>query len=143
MRPIEYLMMSNRGFFGRDWTLNPTVIRGALAGLVALGLGLCGCSINGLRLPFTRAKPVATRPSPYAPVPIGPPSSPPPPETTTKYGDSVDRVVASVDGNPITNFDIENPGASGPNSLTGNSAARVDPNSALKQLIAQQLLEQE
>jgi parvulin-like peptidyl-prolyl isomerase len=52
-------------------------------------------------------------------------------------------VVASVDGNPITNFDIQNPGG-GPNSLSGgNSMAGIDPDSALKQLIAQQLVEQE
>jgi peptidyl-prolyl cis-trans isomerase SurA len=95
-------------------------------------------------MPWAQAKPVATRPSPYAPVPIGPPSSPPPPEDTTHYGDSVDRVVASVDGNPITNFDIENPGAGKANSLTGNGPATgMDPDSTLKELIAQQLLEQE
>jgi parvulin-like peptidyl-prolyl isomerase len=69
---------------------------------------------------------------------------PPPPENTTKYGDSVDRVVASVDGNPITNFDIENPAPTAPNSSQGdNSVAGMDPNSALKQLIAQQLVEEE
>jgi peptidyl-prolyl cis-trans isomerase SurA len=120
------------------------VMRAAVPSLMAFMLGLCGCSTNGLHLPFTQAKVVPARPSPYAPVPLGPPSSPPPPENTTKYGDSVDRVVASVDGNPITNFDIENPSPGGPNSPTGaNSAAGMDPNSALKQLIAQQLVEQE
>jgi peptidyl-prolyl cis-trans isomerase SurA len=136
--------MSNRGLFNRDRALNQMVMRVAVPSLMAFMLGLCGCSTNGLHLPFTQAKVVPARPSPYAPVPLGPPSSPPPPENTTKYGDSVDRVVASVDGNPITNFDIENPSPSGPNSPTGaNSAAGMDPNSALKQLIAQQLVEQE
>jgi parvulin-like peptidyl-prolyl isomerase len=120
------------------------IMRTALPALLACTLGLGGCSSSGLHLPFTHAKAVPTRPSPYAPVSIGPPSAPPPPENTTKYGDSVDSVVASVDGNPITNFDIENPAPTAPNSpKADNSVAGMDPNSALKQLIAQQLVEEE
>jgi peptidyl-prolyl cis-trans isomerase SurA len=94
-------------------------------------------------MPWTAAKPVATRPSPYAPVPVGEPSLPPPPADTGRYGESLDSVVASVDGNPITNFDIHNPDA-GTNSLSGSNLANgTDPNSMLKQLIAQQLLDEE
>jgi peptidyl-prolyl cis-trans isomerase SurA len=53
-------------------------------------------------------------------------------------------VVASVDGNPITNFDVQNPDAAKLNSLTGgNPGIGVDPNSTLKELIAQQLLDEE
>jgi peptidyl-prolyl cis-trans isomerase SurA len=94
-------------------------------------------------MPWSRTQPVATRPSPYAPVPIGPPSLPPPPASTGQYGDSVDRVVASVDGNPITNYDIQNPGTTAVNPVTGNPSNGIDPASMLKQLIAQQLLDDE
>ncbi|SRR6266851_4971333 len=113
--------------------------------LLAVSFG--GCSSNSLhlpQLPWTRNKPVATRPSPYAPVPVGPPSAPPPPVNTGEYGDSIDSVIASVDGNPITNFDIQNPDAGGMNSLTGNNPANgMDRDSTLKELISQQLLDQE
>ncbi|MBV8450799.1 MAG: peptidylprolyl isomerase [Deltaproteobacteria bacterium] len=69
---------------------------------------------------------------------------PSPPQNTSQYGDAVDSVVASVDGNPITNFDVQNPNASRMNSLAGNNSANgADPNSTLKQLIAQQLLDAE
>jgi parvulin-like peptidyl-prolyl isomerase len=139
--------MSTSGSVGRGRVLNPAAPRRKLPALVALAVGLFGCSSNSLHLPqmpWAQTKAVATGPSPYAPVPIGPPASPPPPENTTEYGDSVDRVVASVDGNPITNFDLQNPGTGGPNSLTGNNpAGGIDPESTLKQLIAQQLLDQE
>src|SRR5438874_3874348 len=136
--------MSNRGFFSRGGSLNPDAALAGLPALVTLALGLCGCSSNSLQLPnmpWAKAKPIATRPSPYAPVPIGPPAPPAPPEDTTQYGDSIDRVVASVDGNPITNFDIQNPGAATAKSPPGNnSSAAMDPDTTLKQLIAQQLL---
>jgi len=63
---------------------------------------------------------------------------------TGEYGDSIDSVIASVDGNPITNFDIQNPDAGGMNSLTGNNPANgMDRDSTLKELISQQLLDQE
>jgi parvulin-like peptidyl-prolyl isomerase len=126
---------------------NLSVVQGGLYALLALAMGFCGCSSNSLKLaqmPWTRTKPVETRPSPYAPVPTGQPSLPPAPQNTGQYGDSVDSVVASVDGNPITNFDIQNPNGGGMNSLTGNNPANgTDPNSTLKQLIAQQLLDEE
>src|SRR5215472_9898435 len=126
---------------------NLSAAQGCLSALLALAMGFCGCSSNSLKLakmPWTRTKPVATGPSPYAPVPVGQSSLPPPPQNTGQYGDSVDSVVASVDGNPITNFDIQNPNGGRVNSLTGNNPANeTDPNSALKQLIAQQLLDEE
>jgi peptidyl-prolyl cis-trans isomerase SurA len=122
-------------------------MRGCLSALLALAVGFYGCSSNNLKLAqmlWTRPKPAAPRPSPYAPVPTGQPSLPPPPQNTGQYGDSVDSVVASVDGNPITNFDIQNPNGGGMNSLTGNNPPNgTDPNSTLKQLIAQQLLDEE
>jgi peptidyl-prolyl cis-trans isomerase SurA len=116
----------------------------ALASALALG----GCGSNSLKLPqlaqlpWAQGRPPVTRQSPYAPVPIGPPTSPPPPADASQYGESIDRVVASVDGNPITNFDVHNPDAGSPNTLTGPSSS-TDPNATLKQLIAQQLLNEE
>lgn len=118
--------------------------RGACA-LVGLAIGFCACSSNSLHLPSllgTARKPVATGPSPYAPVPVGQPALPPPAENTAQYGEPVDKVVASVDGNPITNYDIQNPNPGGANSPNG-TAAGTDPNSTLKQLIAEQLVDEE
>src|SRR5215472_11886325 len=141
-------MMSNRGFSSQGGAFSVFAVQGCLPALFALAVGFCGCSSNNLKLAQmlwrTRTKSVAMRSSPYAPVPISQPSSPPPPQNTIQYGDSVDSVVASVDGNPITNFDVHNPDAGRINSLTGNNPANgTDPNSTLKQLIAQQLLDEE
>ncbi len=113
--------------------------------LLAMAIGFCACSSNSLQqlahMPWAQATPAPTRPSPYAPVPIGPPSLPPPPANTDQYGTSVDRVVASVDGSPITKFDIQNPAM---NPMTGNNPAHgADPNITLKELIEQQLLDEE
>ena len=133
--------MRNRGFSGRSRLLD---LASALTALLAFAISFSACSSSNLELlkmAWNHKKSAGPRPSPYAPVPIGPPSSPPPAENTRQYGDSVDRVVASVDGNPITNFDVQNPGAA--NSPAGNNPAATDPDSTLKQLIAQKLLDQE
>jgi peptidyl-prolyl cis-trans isomerase SurA len=137
--------MSSRGFSGRSSALNLTAALASLPAILTFVIGCCGCSSNNydlLKMAWNHKRPVGTKPSPYAPVPIGPPSSPAP-ENPTQYGDSVDRVVASVDGTPITNFDVQNPGAAAPNSATASNSAGMDPDSTLKQLIAQQLLNQE
>jgi peptidyl-prolyl cis-trans isomerase SurA len=138
--------MTNRRFPSLAGASSLAAVSGGLAALLAAATLFCGCSSNShlSHMPWTRTQPAATRPSPYAPVPIGPPASPPPAENTGEYGDSVDRVVASVDGNPITNFDIQNPRAGITNPLSGsNPPSGTDPSSTLKQLIAQQLLDQE
>jgi peptidyl-prolyl cis-trans isomerase SurA len=52
--------------------------------------------------------------------------------------------VATVDGNPITQFDIQNPDAHGTNPIAGKiPTSGSDPESTLKQLIVQQLLDRE
>jgi peptidyl-prolyl cis-trans isomerase SurA len=133
--------MRSCGIFTKVAPNLATGVGSLLAPVVAVGL--LGCSSNKFHMPkmsWGTAKPVATRPSPYAPVPVAPVSSPPPPENTAQYGETIDRVVASVDGNPITNFDLQNP-VSGGNA--GPTSGGTDPASQLKQLIAQQLLEQE
>ncbi len=111
-------------------------------------LGLAACSINSLHLPtmpWAKSKPVATRPSPYAPVAIGPPTLPSP-VNTDQYGNSIDQVVASVDGSPITDYDIQNVNAGGVNPLSGHNNANaggLDRDATIKQLIEQQLLDEE
>ena len=133
----------NSGGRIRTWS----AVRCCLPSLLSLAIGLSGCSGNSLhmpQMPWAQIKPPATGPSPYAPVPTVAPSLPPPPADTGKLGDSVDSVVASVDGNPITHFDLQNPNAGGQNSLSGiNPVSGTDPESTLKQLIAQQLLDEE
>jgi peptidyl-prolyl cis-trans isomerase SurA len=115
--------------------------------LFASAIGICGCSSQSLHLPqlaqmpWAQTKPAVNRPSPYAPVPIGPPSAPPPPVNTGQYGTSIDRVIASVDGNPITKFDLHNPSGNSPAGV--NPATGANSSSTLKELIAQQLLDEE
>ncbi|MBV8773495.1 MAG: peptidylprolyl isomerase [Deltaproteobacteria bacterium] len=140
------MMMSNHGVSTRNGASNLATAVGIVPAILIFAIGCCGCTSSNLDLLKLawkkRGQPVGTRPSPYAPVPIGPPS-PPTPQNPTEYGQSVDRVVASVDGNPITNFDIHNPGAGAANAAAGNNPAAMDPDTTLKQLIAQQLLDQE
>ncbi len=134
--------MSARKLFSSHGGSNRVLVESLLG--VAVAIGLAGCSSNTLHVPkmsWGKAKPAATRPSPYAPVPVGPVSSPPLPENTAQYGDTIDRVVASVDGNPITDFDLQNPGPGG--NASGTNPAGTDPASMLKQLIAQQLIDEE
>jgi peptidyl-prolyl cis-trans isomerase SurA len=78
-------------------------------------------------------------------VAIGPPAASPPPLDTHQFGDPVDQVIASVDGSPITDFDIQNANSAGMNSPSGSNtgAGGLDRDAALKQLIEQQLLDQE
>jgi peptidyl-prolyl cis-trans isomerase SurA len=140
-------MMSNRAFSSRGSDASGSAMQECLLVLCVFTMGICGCSSKDIHLPqlaqmpWTQTKPAATTPSPYAPVPIGPPSLPPPPANTGQYGNSIDRVVASVDGNPITRFDIQNTPT---NPATGNNPADgANPNSKLKELIAQELLDEE
>lgn len=142
------LLQPQRANESARWVRNLSAVQGCLSALLALAVGFCGCNSNNLELARLiwreRNRSTAPKPSPYAPVPVSQPSLPPPPQNTIQYGDSVDSVVASVDGNPITNFDIHNPDTNKINPLTGNNpAGGTDPNGMLKQLIAQQLLDEE
>src|SRR5437899_2792712 len=94
------------------------VAQAFLPALLLSVLGLAGCSTNSLhlpRMPWVKSQPAASRPSPYAPVAIGPPTPPPAPINPDEYGNSIDQVVASVDGSPITDYDIQNVNAGGVN----------------------------
>jgi parvulin-like peptidyl-prolyl isomerase len=96
-------------------------------------------------MPWAKSAPAASRPSPYAPVAIGPPAPPPSLVNPDQYGNSIDQVVASVDGSPITDYDLQNVNAGGVNPLSGNNAnaGGLDRGATLKQLIEQQLLDDE
>jgi peptidyl-prolyl cis-trans isomerase SurA len=124
------------------------------AGLIAavsLALSVGGCStintIKSLRsgaasspapLPYTVVSAPATQPPP---VDTAPEPSPP------ANGDSVDSIVASVDGEPITSHDVKVFSASNAAAATqaGGAAPSVpeDPQAVLKELIVQRLLQQE
>jgi peptidyl-prolyl cis-trans isomerase SurA len=119
-----------------------------LIAAVSLALSVGGCStINSLRsaaasppapLPYTVVSAPATQPPPADPAP-----EPSPPAN----GDSVDSIVASVDGEPITSHDVRVFSASNAAAATqaGGAApsAAEDPQAVLKELIIQRLLQQE
>jgi peptidyl-prolyl cis-trans isomerase SurA len=121
------------------------------AGLIAamsLALSVGGCStISSLRsgarsaaapLPYTVVSAPANEPPPV----VAPPE-PPPPAT----GDSVDSIVASVDGEPITSHDVKVFSASNAAAAAqaGGAAPSLpeDPQAVLKALITQRLLQEE
>jgi peptidyl-prolyl cis-trans isomerase SurA len=139
--------MSKRGFSNNCCWLSRLAPRLDLVAPFWAALVFGACSSNSLHLPtmpWTAAKAVAATPSPYAPVPVDQPALPPAAKDTSQYGDSLNSVVATVDGNPITQFDIQNPDARATNPLAGKiPTSGTDPESTLKQLIAQQLLDRE
>jgi peptidyl-prolyl cis-trans isomerase SurA len=124
----------------------------ALAGAVMLTGGATGCSDTGLHLPpflwqgknknakgsEELSKEALATAAPYAP-----------PTTTSTSADTVDSVVASVDGNPITSQDVKTmsapkPGGAGAgDQVNPTTDVPDDPNSKLKALITAQLMEQE
>ena len=128
-----------------------TMRTAGLIAAVSLALSVGGCStintIKSLRsgaasspalLPYTVVSAPATQPPP---VDTAPEPSPP------ANGDSVDSIVASVDGEPITSHDVKVFSASNAAAATqaGGAAPSVPENSqaVLKELIVQRLLQQE
>src|SRR5216684_1372139 len=123
-----------------------------LAGGIVLSGGAVGCSDMGLHLPpflwqgknkgakgtEELSKEALATAAPYAP-----------PTTTSASADTVDSVVASVDGNPITSQDVktmssrEPAGAGAGDQVNPTTDVPDDPNSKLKALITAQLMEQE
>jgi peptidyl-prolyl cis-trans isomerase SurA len=123
-----------------------------LAGVVMLTGGAIGCSDMGLHLPpflwqgknknakgtEELSKEALATAAPYAP-----------PTTISTSAATVDSVVASVDGNPITSQDVKTMssgkpgGASAGDQIDPNTDVPDDPNSKLKALITAQLMDQE
>ena len=120
-----------------------------LIAAVSLALSVGGCNIiNAIKsgspsatpaaLPYTVVSAPATQPPP---VDAAPEPSPP------ANGDSVDSIVASVDGEPITSHDVKVYSASNAAAAAqaGGAApsAPEDPQAVLKELIIQRLLQEE
>jgi len=134
--------------YNRSSKIAETMRTARLIAAVSLALSVGGCStIKSLRsgvgsapapLPYT----VVSAPSTQAP-PVDAPSEPSPPAT----GDSVDSIVASVDGEPITSHDVKVFSASNATAAAqaGGAAPSLpeDPQAVLKALITQRLLQEE
>src|SRR5690242_11090880 len=127
------------------FTLHPRTYAAACA-LLGFALGFAGCS--HLKMPSmpwaSSSKPqvAATKPPP----PIAPSPAATPSAATQTYGDTMESVVASVDGNPITSRDLKDPGAVQAAGLAGVPTGAVSPEDSrlvLKALIEQKLLEEE
>jgi parvulin-like peptidyl-prolyl isomerase len=125
-----------------------TMRTAGLIAAVSLALSVGGCStIRSLRsgvgsapapLPYTVVSAPATQPPS-----VDAPPEPPPPAN----GDSVDSIVASVDGEPITSHDVKVFSASSAAGAAhgGGTAPSLpeDPQAVLKELIVQRLLQEE
>lgn len=98
------------------------------------------------RMPWQKAPaaPATASPAPIASAPISYQSAPPA-IPNSAYGSPVDSVVAQVDGNPITSYDVNTFNVAQAASMgappTGN--APDTPDAVLKSLITQQLLADE
>jgi peptidyl-prolyl cis-trans isomerase SurA len=135
-------------------------IRAVLA--AALGLSVLGCSTldkvttaigerttdGGLFKPSDPAKPAAST----APVAKAGPATQadaltmptPQDNAATPDANTLDTVVATVDGNPITEHDLKSFNANGQGNALGVAPAHPDdPSDVLKALITQRMLEQE
>jgi peptidyl-prolyl cis-trans isomerase SurA len=126
----------------------------ALVSSALLGGSFLGCSDAGLHLPAMLttgpSKPQPAGDKASAELPKGELASAAPyapPSAVVTNPDTIDSVVASVDGNPITSQDVKMMGASKPGGMTAQAIDPTgipdDPNSKLKALITQQMMEQE
>jgi parvulin-like peptidyl-prolyl isomerase len=132
-------------------------IRAALA--AAIALSVVGCSMmdkvttavgqrtaNGLFKPSAPAKPAASAVPVAKAAPAADALTMPAPQdnAATPDANTLDTVVATVDGNPITEHDLKAFSASGQGSALGVAPAHPDdPADVLKALITQRMLEQE
>lgn len=124
---------------------------GALAASGLAVIGSAGCANTGLHLPgsfWPGHKASAPAPANDESLTAAAPYTPPPPAPRT--ADTVDSVVASVDGNPITLQDVKTFGTGqGKSAPAVNPAGDAqgdipdDPNAKLKALITQQLVQEE
>ncbi len=122
----------------------------ASATVALLAVGMIGCSDQGLHIPYVLWEPKNKNPSKDALSKEALASAAPytPPISSGSGPNTIDNVVASVDGNPITSQDVKNVGTKSglgsPNSVDPSGAPIPDdPNAKLKMLITQQLMEQE
>lgn len=122
----------------------------ALAGATLLAGSLMGCSNAGLHIPmpvFLQGKrPQSSEDLSKAALASAAPYTPP--SVSSTGPDTVDSVVASVDGNPITSQDLRKMdatkgGAASAQAIDPAIDLPNDPNSKLKALITQQLMDQE
>ncbi len=118
--------------------------------VAVLAAGTIGCSNQGLHIPYVLWEPKNKNPKDAlskAALASAAPYTPPSDSGTGP--NTIDSVVASVDGNPITSQDVKNmdSGRSGVASTNAVDPAGADipddPNSKLKALITQHLMEQE
>lgn len=123
----------------------------ALPALAWLAAGMVGCSNAGLHIPYVLWEPKNKNAAKEALSKEALASAAPytPPVSSGTGPNTIDSVVASVDGNPITSQDVKNmdSGKSGVGSTNAVDPAGADipddPNSKLKALITQHLMEQE
>jgi peptidyl-prolyl cis-trans isomerase SurA len=114
----------------------------------ALLLNVTGCASVRSKLPWASAQQpqVAATPAPAAAAAASPPPSATPAPDQDTYGETVDKVIASVDGDPITLHDVDTTthDAGGLSATTPpGSAPPTNPEEILKALIEQKLVEDE
>lgn len=128
----------------RRWASLPAVI-------IGLAIGIGGCSNAGIHMPkslWPGSKPAAPAPAKASAAEAAQAVVYTPAPSLPAGPDTVDSVVASVDGNPITSHDVStfNPSSANngqPANAPAPEAIPDDPNSKLKALITQQLIAEE
>jgi peptidyl-prolyl cis-trans isomerase SurA len=131
----------------------------AFAIVAAITLSASGCSSLSSKMPWSHKAAPAAAPSPA--VSEAPPPPPDAPDTSAATdhsappadeGDTVDRVLATVDGNPITTRDVKAFMAAHPAGSTGAGAGGMqqfaggtptDPQDVLQALITETMLDDE
>jgi peptidyl-prolyl cis-trans isomerase SurA len=140
----------------------PGFVARANAPLVAIAAAITllgiGCSSVRSKLPWSHSTPPPVAPATAAvppPVATAPPPTPAsePSETASDSGQTVDRVLATVDGNPITSRDVRaftanhpaGSGSTGSNGMQqlGGAATPTDPQDVLQALITEAMLDNE
>ncbi len=127
-------------------------MRGSVAAAMIAGVmfGAAGCAtISSVKLPWAHNTPPVA--APQAPPPAAAPApavADAPSEPPANQGETVDRVLATVDGNPITTRDVRSFSASHPGGARGLSqlnggAAPNDPQEVLQALITEVMLDNE
>lgn len=123
----------------------------AAAAVAAVMLNATGCgAISSIKMPWSHTSPpaAAAAPAPALAAAPAPAITAAPSAPTADEGEPIDRVLATVDGNPITTHDVKSftaksGGAVAAMAQPGGAATPSDPQEVLQALITEVMLDNE